>query len=263
MANDQVAISVIGASLILILLSSFIIYFVFIYRQKQREHEQQQKQLETKYNQALLESQLEIQEQVLRHISRELHDNLGQLAALVKLNLTTLSTAGPDTETRLQETRDLMKLLMSGLKELSVSLNIDYLGEEGLFKALEIETERLNRTGAIRAVFASTGAIPSLDEGKQIFLYRMCQELISNIVKHAEASEVQIHAGCTGTHLVIEVRDNGKGFDASPLIEKRRNGGSTGLRSLWKRARLIGAELIIDSSPGKGSSAKIHLSLQG
>ncbi len=244
-----------------LLITGFITYFIFFYRKKQIQNEQEQKRLQLKYNQALLESQIEIQQQLLQQVSGEIHDNLGQVAALIKLNLVTFPKDIPqEAASKLEQTRELMKKLITDLKALSISLNTDYLEDEGLFKILEVECERLNRSGSIKAIFAASGSQPLLDIGKEIFLYRMVQELIGNVLKHAEATELILSVDGNEKELSIEIRDNGKGFGLEE-IGKNGNKTSTGLRSLKKRCFLIGAELNINTKQGNGTQVKIRLPL--
>jgi two-component system NarL family sensor kinase len=245
-----------------LLLGGFNIYFLFFYRRKQYQNEQEKKQLELKYSQALLQAQVEIQEELLQHISREVHDNLGQVAALIKLNLAAFpADLSDDASRKLEETRHLMKKLMLDIKTLSLSLNTDYLSEEGLIKAIEGECKRLNQINLFTVDFTTNGLIYGLDSGKQIFLYRMFQELISNIFKYAEASLITVIVDIGENELLLQVADNGKGFHVEEVMRKSLKQQSTGLRGLQKRADLIGANLHIQSEPGKGTTIKICLPL--
>jgi two-component system NarL family sensor kinase len=258
MENEVITFS--GICLCL-LFTVFIIYFIFFYRKKQVENEQEKKGLQLKYERGLLQSQIEIQEQLLQQVSTEIHDNLGQVAALIKINLATFPrNIPPDAMDKLEQTRELMKKLTTDLKALSVSLNTDYLEDEGLLKVLEREVEKLNRTGTIHAVFYPVGYLPEMEVGKEIFLYRMVQELIGNVLKHAQAKELVLSVDANEHELAIQVKDNGTGFDPA-FLENNGYKTSTGLRSLKKRCKLIGAILSIESKPGNGTSVRIHLPL--
>ena len=245
-----------------LLLGGFNIYFLFFYRRKQFKNEQEKKQLELQYNQALLQAQIEIQEELLQHISREVHDNLGQVAALIKLNLAAFpADLSEEATKKLEETRHLMKKLMLDIKALSLSLNTDYLSEEGLVRAIEGECKRIDQLGLFKVDFNITGIVTGLEAGKQIFLYRMFQELVSNIFKYAEATGITVTIYADETVFILEVKDNGKGFDVDEVIRQSLKYQSTGLRGLQKRAELIGARLEIKSDAGKGTSIKIHVPL--
>lgn len=259
---SETVVFIISGICFFLLLAGFNIYFLFFYRRKRQEHEEEQKQLTLKYNQALLQSQVEIQEELLQHISREIHDNLGQIAALVKLNLSSFPDGLSEEATRkLKDTRELMKKLMTDIKALSLSLNTDYLSEEGLIRAIEGECNRLNNLNLFNVRFYAKGFITGLDSGKQIFLYRMFQELISNIFKHSEATEIIVRIEMDDQQLLLEVADNGKGFDVDVVMKRSLKQQSTGIRGLQKRAALIGGRLDIQSSEGEGTSAKIYLIL--
>lgn len=245
-----------------LLLAGFNIYFLFFYRRKRQEHEEEQKQLEIKYNQALLESQVEIQEELLQHISREIHDNLGQVAGLIKLNLLAFPPGlSAEAHKKLEETRELMRKLMGDIKALSLSLNTDYLSEEGLYNAIQGECDRLNRLGLIQADFFHSGIQPALDSGKQIFIYRMFQELVSNTLKYAQATDITVQAQSDQKQLVLEISDNGKGFNVEEVMRRSLSQKSTGLRGMQKRCKLIGADLELKSLPGQGTTVRILLNL--
>ena len=161
-------------SFIIVFLSLFII--VRNYHRQKFRYRQEKQQLQSQFSQTLLQSQLEIQEQTLRHISHELHDNLGQVASLIKINLTTLQLDDTaKTTEKIEDTKDLTRQLIADLKSLSVSLGADRIAQTGLAQALETEIDRLNKTGQFTASLTQEGSIPVLDNDKAVILFRMAQ----------------------------------------------------------------------------------------
>ena len=121
---SEIIIFIVAGISFFLLLSIFIIYFIFLYRKRQKHFEQVQKTKEAQYRQALLQSKMEIREQTLQHISRELHDNLGQIASLIKINLNVLpKNLSGDVDRKIEETKELSRQLILDIKGMSQSLN--------------------------------------------------------------------------------------------------------------------------------------------
>nr|WP_236676047.1 ATP-binding protein [Chryseolinea lacunae] len=206
----------------------------------------------------LLQSQLEIKEQTLQHISHELHDNLGQVASLIKINLNTLQLHDEQKALqKIEDTKELVRQLITDLKSLSVHLNSDWAVQVGLLRGLENEVERLNKTGQWQASLKQEGPLPDLDANTTIFLYRMAQEILNNTIKHSSGKHVAVSLCTTGNLFTLVFTDDGVGFDPE---EKTKSGGS-GLMNLQHRARLIQATLNIQSAPANGTSIAIELPL--
>jgi len=260
-SSDIVFIMVMGFAFFF-LLAGFLVYFVFMYREKQLIHIEEQKRLTAQYQQAVLESQMEIQEEVLQHVSSEIHDNLGQIASLLKIQLHTFPTPeDPVAQDKLNDSKDLLGKLIKDLKSLSVSLNTDYVAELGLLEALKKEAERINKTGTVNTqVYADD--MPQLDHGKEVFLYRMAQEILNNMLKHAEATEIHIRLSYADHVLTAVFEDNGKGFNVDQMFSEGIKNQKSGLRNLKKRCDLIRGKLEITSSLNKGSRFLINLPLQ-
>jgi two-component system NarL family sensor kinase len=241
-------------------LAGFIIYFMFLYRQKQLLHIEEEKRLKAEYDQALAESQYEIQEDVLRHVSSEIHDNLGQIASLLKIHLHTLPVAESGVG-KLNESKELLSQLIHDLKALSISLNTNYIYENGWVHALENEILRINKTGTIQAFFASQEERITIDHTKEIFLFRMAQEILNNMLKHSKATEIQVNIKKENNLLAASFHDNGCGFNVAEMLDNGIKNKHSGLRSLQKRGQLIEAEIKIESKPGQGSEFIIILPL--
>ncbi|MBC7888662.1 MAG: hypothetical protein H7Z13_12345 [Ferruginibacter sp.] len=208
------------------------------------------------FNHELLQTQIEIQEQTLQQVSRELHDNLGQVASLIKINLSTLQFSNPEKAIeKIEDTKDLTRQLIADIKSLSVSLGSDRIAQVGLVKAIEIEVERLNKTGQFSASYELRGTAPVIDNDKSLILYRMAQEVLNNIIKHSRARHINILLHVNENIFILAFNDDGIGFNA----EEKMNASGAGLHNLKSRAVLINAQLHIESLPGNGSSVTIAL----
>lgn len=238
---------IIIATFVFFFLTFFIVYIaIFINKRK------------FLFRQELLRAQIEIKEQTLKHIAYELHDNLGQIASLIKINLNTLQLGDINkAEQKIEDTKGLVRQLITDLKSLSVSLNSDRVFQIGILKSLENEVEQLNKTGQFETTLLQEGTIPALDGNTTIILYRMVQETINNIVKHSGAKRISIRLQSVGNLFTLVCSDDGVGFDTE---EKVKSGGS-GLMNLQNRAKLINAQLTIQSSPNNGTTISIELPL--
>ena len=244
-------------SLIALLLMVFLIVITLIIRYRKRKKENQE--MQEKFNQVLLSSKLEIQEQTLQHISREIHDNLGQVASLIKINLITLDLTNPvQAAEKVENSRELIRQLITDLKILSGTLNGDKVLRNGLLKALEHECMRLNHSGAFMSTFTLDGQAFNITPEKAIILYRMCQELMNNAIKHSDAKNINIVVYCQMKNMRIEISDDGKGFEPEKILSDHLQSGN-GLGNLSNRASLVGATITFDSTPGKGTTVNINI----
>jgi len=254
MEISEIKILLIVLTLLFLLMGLFVFSFFLVYRKNQNAKESQIEKL----NITLLQSQIEIQEQTLQHISRELHDNLGQVASLIKINLTTLKLNEPEKAVeKIEATKDLTRQLIADIKSLSVSLGSDRLIQIGLIKAIETEVERLNKTGEFIAAFKLHGTIPDIDNDQSVILYRMVQEVLNNMVKHSEAKHISIFIHAKENVFILAFNDDGIGFNT----EEKINASGAGLRNLKNRALLINAQLHIESLVGKGTKITIEMPL--
>jgi signal transduction histidine kinase len=255
-------ISELITALVIFFLFIILVFFVVItlavrYRKRKRENEA----LRVQFSEQLLSAQLEIQEQTLQHISRELHDNLGQMASLIKINLNTIRVEQPEKAiTKIDNTKELVKQLVTDIKLLSTSLSGDKMSKVGLMKALQNEADRINKTGVFRSVFTQQDNIPPINDEKSIILYRMVQECLNNALKHSEASEINIDANYQKNKFILTIEDNGKGFDVAQKLADNNDTGN-GLLNLQKRAAVINGTVIFASTPGGGTKTTITTNL--
>jgi signal transduction histidine kinase len=255
---DDIITLVVSITLIFLIGGLFLVIYVNLYNEKKRRHAEEKELLAQQFSQTLLETQLEIKEQTLQHIAYELHDNLGQMASLIKINLNTLQLDDTvKTKQKIEDTKDLVRQLIADLKSLSLNLNSDRIAQLGIIKGLEDEVDRLNKTGQFEAVLHHSGSSPELNSNTTIILYRMVQEIINNIVKHSGAKRITISVEATGNLFTLVCIDDGAGFDAKETIKK----GGSGLINLRSRAKLINAHLVIQSSTKNGTKISIELPL--
>lgn len=256
--NTSVIVGVIAGTIILLLLAGFIFTFLMLFQKKQQKFRIEKQNLQLQFSQTLLQSQLEIKEQTLRQLAYELHDNLGQIASLIKINLNTLQLDDREKSIlKIEDTKELTRQLITDLKSLSVSLNGDLIAKIGLLRGIENEVNRLNKTGQFITQLKVEGHFVPLDESTTIILYRMVQEIINNIAKHSQAKHIEFLITTTENLFTLVIQDDGVGFN----LEEKVNSGGSGLLNLQSRAKLIHAQFSIQSSPGVGTKICIELPL--
>ncbi|RYY69131.1 MAG: hypothetical protein EOO13_10390 [Chitinophagaceae bacterium] len=240
---------------LILMLTVFFIVIVLAVRYRRRKKENEE--LRSQFSEQLLRSQLEMQEQTLQHVSRELHDNIGQITSLVKINLNTIKLEDPlKAAAKLDNTKELVKQLMMDIKLLSTSLNTDKITKMGLFSALQNEADKISRTGAFQSHFIQHDNIPPVNDEKAIIIYRMVQEILNNALKHSEATEINIDAYYQQNSFILSITDNGKGFNVAEKLADKNDSGN-GLINLQARAKVINATIQFESLPGKGSTTTI------
>ena len=192
-----------------------------------------------RHRQELLQTQVEIQEQTLKNISEEIHDNIGQVLSLVKLNLNTFpSGLSEEVTTKLDDTELLLSKAINDLRDLSQSMNTDRISSVGLEVALEHELKQIQKTGRFNTKLHVGGNRYALEPQKEMVLFRIVQECLNNSVKHSAAKNIEIELLYRPGSLILQVSDDGKGFSPG-LNHPSKNG--LGLKNMYNRAALIGA----------------------
>ena len=210
----------------------------------------------TLHQQELLHARLEIQEQTYRNISQELHDNIGQVLSLVKININSIDTDDPKAVgEKLSESKNLLTKTIQDLRDISKTLNTDFINEIGLAGAIDQQLQLLKKTGLYATQLVVTGEAYEQAPERELLIFRIVQELLNNVVKHAGADQLGVSINYETGKLIIKVWDNGKGFD----IQEQQTEKGLGLRNVQNRLKLINGTIFFDSEPGKGTTVTIEI----
>jgi PAS domain S-box-containing protein len=209
-------------------------------------------------------ARVQAQEDERRRIAREIHDGLGQMLTAIKFNLEILEdtiTTGQEERERIDDMKGLLDSVMKEAREISYNLMPSVLEDFGLAPALQLLSEQFANRSNIKVQFQAHGLSSRLDPQLEVALYRIVQETLNNVAKHAEASEVnlQIIRHSQGVKLVVE--DNGKGIVTQPSLVHSTGKGGMGLVGMRERAASFGGEVIIDSSPHSGTLISVEIPL--
>lgn len=263
MESSEILQTIFAGSIIFISLSVIIIKTVTQYKTKQKNFLLEKKQMESDFERVIFQSQLEIQEQTLKNISQEIHDNVGQVLSLAKLNLNLAEVDKPvQTQSRIDNALSQVSKAINDLRDLSKSYNSDNIMSQGLVKAIAAELDMVSRAGQHKTFFRVSGPSLQLEPQKELILFRIVQEALHNIIKHAGANTVNVSVNYSDSCLELLVSDDGKGFDMNPVNGNGNSATGLGIRNMQNRASLIGATFEMHSKPGKGAIVKIVLPYQ-
>lgn len=255
--KQDIIIATIGGTALILFLSCLVIAFVVLYKRKQKKHTQEKQFMQFQFQQELLQTQIEIQSQTLQTISQEIHDNVGQVLSLAKLNLGTIvDTESEFNQTKINNTRQLVSKAINDLRDLSRSLYGNKIAELGLADAIDNELKILQNSGQFKASFTITGEAFKLEPQKEMVVYRMLQESLSNAIKHSKAQNIDVELQYGAGLFCLTITDDGTGFDTDRLPS---NNMGMGLKSMQNRAAMIGGSFSIISGNGKGTRITIEI----
>ena len=245
-------------SVITILLISLLAYRTYI--QKQRIQQQRIRELEKDRQLVAVDSMLKGQEEERSRLAKDLHDGLGGLLSGVKFSLSNMKDnliITPDNMAVFERSLDMIDTSIKELRRVAHNMMPEMLMKFGLDEALKEYCNTINSTKLLIVKYQSIGLKARLENSTEIIIYRIIQELLNNILKHAVANETFVQLIREGSRLNVVIEDNGKGFDAS-LSENNKGAGLTNVRS---RVEYLKGQLAIHSEPGKGTLVNIEFNL--
>lgn len=239
MDNDIAFIIIFITLIILLLIAGIAIIVIVANRQRVKREVAFEKELRT--------VEQEVQEQMLNNVSQELHDNIGQMLTVMHLQLKKGQVLHPEVSPLLQPVSNTLNDTIEQVKTLARGLNSDMIRRNGLERSIAQEAARIGSLERFTVTYQYNDGPVQLSADAQLLIFRIFQEVLNNIMKHAEATEVDIRL--EGSPFMLEVKDNGKGFDPET---KMNTGKGMGLANMVKRAKLAGLDCEILSSVGKG-----------
>ncbi|HEY6192696.1 MAG TPA: PAS domain S-box protein [Bacteroidota bacterium] len=203
------------------------------------------------------------QEEERRRIARELHDDLGQRLSGMKFNIEvfedTLENQDAPTREKLDQFKKQIDGMIIEIRRLSSNLHPSVLDDFGLIVALKLLCEEIGKIQNIKILFEPADAkMGRFEPHVEIALFRIVQEALSNVGKHAGASEVRVRLGLEGDTVRLQVRDNGSGFDTASVHLKKDSSRGLGLISMRERSEELGGTCRIESTPGKGTTITVE-----
>lgn len=249
MEPKDIQILIISASLTFVLLTVLLFVFTVYIQRKKVSFILARKHQEELFQNELQRSVVEIQEQTLKNIAFEIHDNVGQLLSLTNLQL------GIELEksenNKLGDIQKTLKMAISELRSLSHNLNSDYVTTIGLVQAIQNELDRIEKFSIFQTHFSIVGQERPVQKDHGIILFRIYQEFLNNSTKYSEASNLYVTLEFEEELLNLSLKDDGKGFSMS------EKGMGSGLMNMQNRSKIIGAQFSLHSSPNEGVSMEV------
>jgi two-component system, NarL family, sensor kinase len=234
----------------------FIITVLFFLQKKQKGFTDDLLEAKANYERELFKAQLEIQEQTFQEIAREIHDDVGQTLSLGKLGLGTLDLEKTDEAREgILEISEILDTALEDLRHLSRSMNSEVIKKGGLLKSIENQVGYIKRGGKYNIQFNVNGEHIFMVFNKEIILFRIVQEAVNNIIRHAKASHIFISLCYSKDVLIMQIRDNGKGFNLNETDSGSNN--LNGVYNMQHRAKLIDADFELDSQIGVGTTITV------
>ncbi len=237
MEFDDLQIVIILSSVILFTILAIVISLFYLFQKKKVAFILREKEKEKQFEETLKHTQIEIQEHALKNIAWELHDNVGQLLSLARLELNILQTISVKNAHKIEEISSIIGDSLQEIRAISKTLNAEVINNLGLVESVQVEIDRFNRLNFIKTKFDKRGEEYQVSAQDEIILFRMIQEFFSNTIKHSKATELQVVIDFLPDILKICVKDNGQGFN----LEKAKKG--SGLINIKSRAELINTQL--------------------
>jgi signal transduction histidine kinase len=202
------------------------------------------------------------QEDERRHISRELHDEVLQTLVGINVALATLDRAGGlgprELKAQIARTQRLVAKSVRTVHQFARELRPAALDHLGLIPALEVYMKRLSARQKLMINLTAFAGIEALDAGKRVVLYRVAQEALTNVARHARASTVNLIISELPGAVRMEVNDDGKSFQVLRTLSSRRH-KRLGLVGMRERVEMVGGKLAIESAPGQGTSVRVEI----
>jgi signal transduction histidine kinase len=254
--GEAIVVFAIG-SLTIIVFIVFLVLIIIEYRRRQLRHIEEKISLKHRYENELLQVQLEVQEQSFKHISEEIHDNIAQMLSLAKLKLyrTADRTTDEQAQKGINAGTELVTNALNDLRSLSHLLNGGLVSRLPLRDSIEKELGYVKDARDVTVSFMVADNLPELDERRKLMAFRIIQEAIINSVKHGDAKTIGVSMNADNNKLYIAISDDGRGFDTLEAMKK----GGLGLQNMNVRAKMLGT-IEIQSQEGKGTT--INLSIQ-
>ena len=203
-----------------------------------------------------------VREEERTHIAREIHDELGQMLTALKIDLSWLTPRLPkEQELLLVKTKSMYQLIdmaIHTVQKISAELRPAVLDDLGLSAAIEWQAGEFEKVTEIRCEFSSNPEDIVLDQDRSTAIFRIFQEALTNVIRHANATKVKASLIEEAGKIVLRVRDNGEGIEKKQIINPK----AFGLIGMRERARFWGGEVKITGTPGRGTTVAVSIPLE-
>ena len=256
MGKDQIIITIILFNLFFIAFILAIITFIRQYRVKKKEHVMILNNQHEEHQKEILATQIEIQNQTMQHIGREIHDNIGQKLTLASLYTQQLAyeNKAPHINENIESISAIINQSLSELRALSKSLTDDRISNSSIVALLQHECETMQDLQKCTVYFNCDEDKIELSYPVKSVLVRIAQEFMQNSIKHSNCESIVVDLHKNEKLIELQLRDNGQGFDSNQINNK-----GIGLMNMKKRTEIIGGKFNFESNPKHGTRMTIAI----
>lgn len=252
--SDIILVYFIGTVGMLLLAGGLVFFFVF-YQKRMLAKQLELNKIKRDQQQEILSNTISAQEKERKRIAQDLHDEVGAMLSVVKLNVARIERQSADKSKVLaSETKHFLDDVITQVRGISRSLLPPSLEKLGLLNAIEELASWVNKSDEIKVECRPIGAPFRFELAVELAIFRIVQELVNNAIKHSGGNLISIDIRFRNS-VAVRVRDNGKGFDLGAKMS-----AGLGLKNLESRTEVVGAKFKMKSSPGKGTVAIVYWS---
>lgn len=254
MERKEIQLLVISLGIVFFTLIIVLVVIFFYFLKKKNNFVVEKMEADLYFQSELVKTRIEIKDQTLSEISKELHDNIGQIisVAIMQLNISISNKNVQISE--LKDMKDVLAKSLDELRILSRIINKDNLLQNNFLEAIQQDLERIKKLKKIKYNFNQIGTVPTINDEHELIIYRIFQEALHNSLKHSRSDLFDVFIETTPSVFRLKLKDSGIGYDL-----KKSNSG-LGLNNMKLRAKLIGAKLIMNSDE-TGTSVTIEYPL--
>jgi signal transduction histidine kinase len=240
----------------MIILAGAIFFFFITYQKKLLRKELEINRIKSEQQKEILKNTILAQEKERKRIAQDLHDEVGAMLSVVKLNVSRFErkSVGAAAKDLAGETKSYLDDVITQVRRISRALMPPSLEKLGLGYALEELVNWVNKSGEIQVNYWNNGEPYRIDAKKELSVFRVLQELLNNAIKHSGAKLILIKLRFFEKGIAVSLQDNGVGFEMEKMVKT-----GLGLRTLESRTQILNARFKIKSIPGKGTSAILYL----
>jgi hypothetical protein len=253
--DTSIIVFIVGSVIFMVFAITLVIFLV-MHKRKRYEHLLEKQTMENNYKNQLLLSRMEVQEQSFRYFSEEIHDNIGQLLSIVKMELYNIrrSSTEEDIVARASKSTELMGKAINDLRNISHTLNSAFVTNAGLADAVEKDLEYIRSAKDVKCLLHSSGDEYSMGNERELLIFRIIQEAIGNAVKHASPTEINVYLDYKPDMLTVTIADNGHGFETENIQKS-----GIGLNNMHVRTKLLNGRLTLTSEPNAGTIIRLEI----
>lgn len=258
MNNTDAPILFILGTLTILVFVFFLVLIVIEYRRRQVKHVTEKLELKHQYQNQVLQTQIEVQEQSFKYISEEIHDNVAQALSLARLKLFKTISKVTDEQLKagIESSSELLGNALNDLRNLSHVLNGGLVAKLTLAESIDKELGYIRDVNDMHGTLNVAGDVYELGAEKKLLTFRIVQEAINNALKHGKATQININLEYRPGILIVQIADNGKGFDMTQMKESK----GLGLHNMQIRAKLLGS-IDVTSAADKGTIITLNINM--